>query len=213
MVRHEQTSAITSYLDTYFTDRLSRYGATHRGLDWNSAENHALHHQQFLFLLRDDYEASIGDLGCGYGDFLGYLRERGFTGRFIGYDLNQGMIAAARQYHGQDDRATWYHSATPTTDTDYVIASGIFNLRGSTSDSDWESYMESVIEAMAARARKGFAFNVLTRHSDPEKRRADLYYADPGTWLDFCARRYGRHLALLQDYGLWDFTLIVRKAV
>ncbi|CAD5293141.1 conserved hypothetical protein [Bosea sp. 62] len=32
------------------------------------------------------------------------------------------------------------------------------------------------------------------------------------TMLANCLARYGRHVALLQDYGVWEFTVLVRFA-
>jgi hypothetical protein len=68
-----------------------------------------------------------------------------------------------------------------------------------------------VIEELAARATRGFAFNALTRYSDVEKRRPDLYYADPLELFDRCKRRYSRFVTLLHDYPLYEFTIIVRR--
>ena len=48
-------------------------------------------------------------------------------------------------------------------------------------------------------------------YSDPERMRAHLYYADPCRLFDHCKRRYSRHVALLHDYGLYEFTILVRK--
>ena len=44
----------------------------------------------------------------------------------------------------------------------------------------------------------------------PERMRPDLYYADPCRLFDHCKRRYSRHVALLHDYGLYEFTILVR---
>jgi hypothetical protein len=41
--------------------------------------------------------------------------------------------------------------------------------------------------------------------------RSDLHYADPGRLFDYCKRRFARNVALLHDYGLYEFTLLVRK--
>jgi len=46
--------------------------------------------------------------------------------------------------------------------------------------------------------------------SDPEKRRGNLYYADPVETLQFCLKNFGRSVALMQDYGLYEFTIVVR---
>ena len=90
------------------------------------------------------------------------------------------------------------------------MASGIFNVRLGTSEDDWAAYMLDSIAQMASRARLGFAFNVLTLYSDPERRRPDLYYADPCKLFDHCKRTYSRNVALLHDYDLYEFTMLVR---
>jgi hypothetical protein len=43
--------------------------------------------------------------------------------------------------------------------------------------------------------------------------RADLYYADPAQVFDYCKRRFSPNVALLHDYGLYEFTILVRKQV
>ena len=46
----------------------------------------------------------------------------------------------------------------------------------------------------------------------PAERMKDyLFYADPGELFDHCKRRYSRWVALLHDYGLYEFTILVRK--
>jgi hypothetical protein len=64
---------------------------------------------------------------------------------------------------------------------------------------------------MDRAGRKGFAFNCLTSYSDPERMRDDLYYGDPCYYFDLCKRLYSPQVSLLHDYGLWEFTIIVRK--
>jgi hypothetical protein len=41
--------------------------------------------------------------------------------------------------------------------------------------------------------------------------RDDLYYADPRVIFDHCKRSFSRWVALLHDYGLYEFTIIVRR--
>ena len=59
-------------------------------------------------------------------------------------------------------------------------------------------------------SRRGFAFNLLTSYSDVDRRRPDLYYADPLAYFDHCKRTFSRNVALLHDYGEWEFTILVR---
>jgi hypothetical protein len=51
----------------------------------------------------------------------------------------------------------------------------------------------------------------LTSYSDPDKRRPDLYYADPLALFDHCKRTYSRFVSLIHDYPLYEFTLLVRR--
>ena len=65
---------------------------------------------------------------------------------------------------------------------------------------------------MNANSLKGFAFNCLTSYSDPEKMRADLFYPNPCQVFDHCKTKFSRHVALLHDYGLYEFSILVRKS-
>jgi hypothetical protein len=64
---------------------------------------------------------------------------------------------------------------------------------------------------MASLATRGLAFNVLTLYSDPEHRRRELHYADPLALFDFCKKELAPRVALLHDYPLYEFTILVRK--
>jgi hypothetical protein len=78
------------------------------------------------------------------------------------------------------------------------------------STDEWERYVSETLERIATISRKGFAYNMLTMYSDPERMRDDLYYADPHQYFDQCRTRFSRKVALLHDYGLYEFTLLVR---
>jgi SAM-dependent methyltransferase len=194
----------------YFEATLAAHGATAKGVDWNDEAGQRLRHRQFLRLVAADPEASVLDFGCGYGDFLRFLRERGHRGRYIGIDITPAMVEAARELHGEGPDRVFHRAAVPPERADYAIASGVFNVIRGADRKTWARYVEAAIETMAANASRGFGFNLLSLNSDPERRRADLYYADPPTTLAAMIARYGRLVALLQDYGLWEFTLLVR---
>ena len=40
-----------------------------------------------------------------------------------------------------------------------------------------------------------------------------LYYADPLFLFDYCKKKYSKSVALLHDYGLYEFTILVRKDI
>ena len=149
------------------------------------------------------------DLGCGYGGFLLYLREQGHVGEYHGMDLSPEMVAATRAYGQGDLLATFEVGALPSQPADFVVSSGIFSVRVDVSDEEWEAHMADTVRAMAAACRHGFGFNWLTTRRDFSQEH--LYYADPDAWSGFCARLFGAPVELLQDYGLYEFTILARK--
>ncbi|WP_156382187.1 MULTISPECIES: class I SAM-dependent methyltransferase [unclassified Aureimonas] len=207
----EQQTEMLSKVAAYYAGRLAEHGATPQGVDWNGQVGQDLRHQQFLRMIEDP-SASVVDLGCGFGDFLRFLRDRGHSGDFIGYDVASEMIERAHQLYGEGADRRWVVGTTPEPGSvDYAVASGIFNVRGDVSLNTWDKYFQNTIMALSRTARRGFAFNVLSLSSDPERRRSNLYYADPVQTLSWCLSQFGRRVALLQDYGLYEFTMIIRQ--
>jgi len=207
-----ESDSIRSSVATYYASKLAAHGPTPQGVDWNGAASHELRHRQFLRLLDGIPDASLLDLGCGFGDFFRFLRAEGHRGQYIGYDVAPSMIMEALRLHGQGADRQWRVGAEPEDAADFAIASGILNVKGNTPVEVWERYVLETIDILARVGRRGFAFNVLSLSSDPERRATNLYYADASKMLSYCLDRYGRSVALLQDYGLYEFTVIVRQA-
>ena len=38
-----------------------------------------------------------------------------------------------------------------------------------------------------------------------------LFYADPCFFFDHCKKHFSKNVALLHDYGMYEFTILVRK--
>jgi SAM-dependent methyltransferase len=203
-------SAILLEVAAYYASKLAAHGSTPQGVDWNGTDSHEQRHRQFLRLLNGSPSASVIDLGCGFGDFLRFLRAVGHRGRFIGYDIAPSMIEKARELYGEGDDRLWRIGAEPAEVADFAIASGIFNVKGDVTSDVWTSYVHQTIDILARAGRRGFAFNLLSMSSDPDRRRPNLYYADPASVLAHCLSRYGRSVAIMQDYGLYEFTVMVR---
>lgn len=94
---------------------------------------------------------------------------------------------------------------------DYIVASGIFNVRQDTSNEEWLEYILDTIHMFYTNSNKGFAFNCLTKYSDTEHMKDYLFYADPLYLFDYCKKEYSRNVALLHDYDIYDFTILVRR--
>jgi len=204
--------AILSQIDAFFTAKVREHGPGHLGMDWKSQESQYLRFEQLVRLFDGEDDFSIIDYGCGAGALLDYLGGRKPKVRYTGFDISEAMISEAKRLHPIAPNCSFTTQANELIAADYTVASGIFNMKQQTPDDQWRMLMEHTVDEMNRLSSQGFAFNVLTLYSDVEKRRPDLYYADPLYWFDLCKRRYSSRVALLHDYPAWEFTILVRKS-
>lgn len=197
----------------YYTQKIQEHGATPRGVDWNGEESQNLRFAQLMRIADGAADYSLNEIGCGYGALVDFLdaSASGFT--YYGVDLSEEMIEEARRRSGGRGGVKFAAGDRPEAKRDFCVASGIFNVRLDTPDAEWLPVIHETLDMMHECSSAGFAFNALTKYSDPDKMRAYLFYADPLALFDRCKRRYGRNVALLHDYGLYEFTILVRKNI
>ena len=196
---------------SYFDQRIKEHGASPRGSDWNSDTSQNIRFDQLLKVIQGDEEFSLLDFGCGYGALVDYMAEKEFRFTYYGYDLLESAIDVARKVHAGKENRHFSASEESLPVCDYSVASGIFNFRGNESFETWTDYVVKVLHSFDRLSRKGFSSNFLTKYSDADRMRDDLYYADPLFIFDYCKKNFSRNVALLHDYELYDFTIIVRK--
>lgn len=195
--------------ERYYSRKLAEFGPVPRGVDWNSSESQSERFEQLLKVVAwSEGRFSLNDYGCGYGALVDHLVARGADFEYRGFDVSKAMIAAARTRLGTEG-LEWASQREDMREADYTVASGVFNVKLESPEADWTEYVLETIDDIAALSRRGFAFNMLTSHSDREYMREDLFYGDPAFFLDHCLQRFGCSVALLHDYPLYEFTLLV----
>jgi len=195
----------------YFTEKLNEHGATHLGVDYNSTESQEARFTQLVKVIDSKERYSLLDFGSGYGAMYDYLVRLGHDVHYVGYDIAEPMLARGRELHQNNPDCWFTNNLDEVPIVDYSLVSGTFNMK---LDADIDSWVQIVIKAlnqMNAHSSKGIAFNMLTKYSDADRMRPDLYYADPCFFFDYCKRNFSRNVALLHDYNLYDFTILVRK--
>jgi hypothetical protein len=200
---------------SYYGQRQEKAVASYFDVGWKSQEAQYARFRQFEQLFRNDKQFSINDLGCGNSELHLFLKteypEKQATYR--GYDHLEAMIeAGAKRF---PDIVSNLHVISDASDmvlADYTVASGIFNLKFETESGTWREHILETIDKMAEKSKRGFAFNALTSYSDKEFMRPELFYSEPEWLFGHCMRKYGREVALLHDYGQFDFTISVSKA-
>ena len=199
-------------VDEYYTRKIHRFGAVPRGVDWNDASSQALRFEKLAGLFESRTRFSVTDFGCGYGALYRHLDGKRKRFDYRGIDVSSAMVAAAKKRWADRSNCRFVTGAAHNLRrTDFTVASGAFNVKLRFGTGEWEKYVLSVLRQFNRVSRRGFGFNLLTRYSDPAKRRDDLYYADPCFYFDFCKKQFSKKVALLHDYPLYEFTVIVRK--
>ncbi len=206
---------VQAKLGEYFTEKLEQFGATAKGVDYNGEEARARRFVELVRVINPAEKFSVIDYGCGTGAMFDFLHARGWDFDYHGVDLIEKMVLAGRESHAGFPNARFTTDEKELPTADYLVAAGIFNIKMDADYNEWQSFTCETLQRMNALCVKGFAFNMLTKYSDADRmaQRPDLFYGDPLFFFDFCKRNFSRNVALLHDYGLYDFTILVRKGI
>jgi SAM-dependent methyltransferase len=149
---------------------------------------------------------SLLDVGCGLGNLYAYLNSRKVQCTYTGVDINNRMIANAKERFREADFKTLdiLTQDDPWPRYDFVILSGAFNL----SQDKQKEFVRAMIQRMYQMARVAVAFNILSTKADFFEH--GEYYARPGEMLDFCLT-LTRCVILRHDYMPHDFTVYMYR--
>ena len=198
-------------IKSFFGETLDTYGATPLGANWNSETSQEVRFEQLVKICDRTRPFSMIDYGCGYGALINFLTVRGYTVTYTGYDLLKSMVEKAQVLFKDRANCGFTTHFEELKTSDYVVSSGIFNIRFQYTQDIWTEYVLETLHKMNDLSNKGFSFNMLTKYSDADHMRPHLYYADPGFLFDYCKTHFARNIALLHDYDLYDFTILVKK--
>lgn len=202
-------------LDAYFTEKLEIHGAIAKGVDYNGEQAQATRFAELIRVVDPSTSFTVIDYGCGYGAMFDFINEKDWKFEYYGIDLIEKMVIAGRETHKDFPNAHFMTDEREAPVADYLVAAGIFNIKLESPYNEWQDFVLETLPRMHALCSKGFSFNMLTKYSDAERmaERPDLFYGDPLLFFDFCKQNFSRNVALLHDYGLYDFTILVRKDV
>jgi dTDP-4-amino-4,6-dideoxygalactose transaminase len=195
---------------------LLQYGDTPQGANWpNEADRHTRFDVMLDVIAAQSKEPVVlCDLGCGTGELLSHIRERGLSHiTYIGIDRSGIALAHARnKFPGITFLEIDIND--PNADLgqlgcDYLVANGLFTVKWELSQEQMLSFLESSIKRVWPQVRRGLAFNVMSKIVDWE--RDDLFHVP----MDDCARMLhalaGRRIRFRADYGLYEYTAYAFK--
>jgi len=184
----------------FYDQRCSEYGDDLRTVAWGSRQSQHTRFQVLSEIAELDHRLIL-DVGCGLGDFYGYLLSRGTSVQYVGYDISAKVINIARaKYPAARFELKDILEDRSSARFDYVFASGTFNRRVTDSD----CLVKPMISRIYEMATLGAGFNVMSTYA--KFFNEDEYYAQPEALFSFCKSLTSR-VVLRHDYMPHDFTI------
>ena len=185
----ENEKARTDFLvDTVYSHYIDEYNKhSIECVGWlDGTENAQLRFQKV-------YEAGIGDkdsildVGCGGAHLHTYLKNQGWTGKYLGVDPNKKAIDLI------DEGVNVIHGTIDDLDEtkyDWAIANGVFNLGLK------ENMSFGIIENMIRLTNKGIIFNMLVEPYEDSQ-----YEAYNPNWVHSKLRQYDhKKIEIVENY-------------
>jgi SAM-dependent methyltransferase len=203
------TSADYTQIVTHYEQCLALHGDTHRGVDWPNQADALKRYEVMLGVIRpgEDRPVSLLDFGCGTAHLLDYLIASARTNiDYLGLDLSAKFVAVARTKHpGRNFLCSdVLLDESPLPEVDYIVMNGVFTEKRRLSFEEMFDYMRKLVHRVFPAARRGIAFNVMSKHVDWE--RDDLFHVPYDVLAAFLKTEISRHFVFRADYGLYEYT-------
>ena len=190
-------------IERYFDRQCSTYGNQVDALGWFTRQSQTKRFE-VLSGIADLNGERVLDVGCGLGDFYGYLISHHIHPVYHGIDVSSRMIdQASENFPGVMFQKGDIFDPSFSETYDYLVCSGTFNIR----ISDSSDYISTAIRQLYHQSRKGIAFNLLSAYS-PEKYKDNraFHYFYPEKILEFCLS-VSPFVTIRTDYLPNDFTV------
>lgn len=206
----------------YYEQLLSQHGDHYLSLDWKTPESQKVRFNVFmdaLFYGQKKEKVTFLDVGCGFGDLYGFLRDNKYLNEYkisyTGYDISEKIIDRAKiKYKEARFEVKDILMPGKLPRFDYLFASGVFNISLEDSAGHME-YVRNMIKRMYELSNCGVGANFLSANAyyfvlDEETRKNQYYYFKPEDIISF-TRYLTNRFVLRHDYHAGDFTVFLLK--
>jgi SAM-dependent methyltransferase len=198
----------------HYESCLERHGDSHMGVDWPDAADAATRYRVMLDVIRDAPGAPVSllDFGCGAAHLLEFIQAAGLGHiDYRGVDISAKFVALCHdKFPGiRFDICDILAGDSAVEPADYVVMNGVFTEKRDLTQAEMERYLADMLNAVWPLARKGLAFNVMSKHVDWE--RDDLFHLPFDTAARLATDTPTRHFTFRQDYGLYEYTVYLYR--
>lgn len=193
---------------------LARHGDSHLGVDWPKPADVETRYRVMLELIppKAAGQVSLLDFGCGASHLYEYIVRQDMKHiEYAGLDLSPKFVQLSQaKFPG-----THYYcvdvlrAPDSVPQFDYVIMNGVFTEKRELSFEEMLTYFKDMVRAVFGKARKGVAFNVMSKQVDWE--RDDLFHLPLDTLAQFLTKELTRHFIIRNDYGLYEYTTYIYR--
>ena len=182
-------------INTQYSERFKKFGPTPKGVFWVS---NARQETRFDLILKEIQKISpkktvldIADIGCGYGSFADYLFTKLNRSEFKyeGLDINEDLIEHCHR-NFLESNLRFVVGGKPSSDKDFIIMSGTYNLATTKNVSLWEKYLFDCLSECWACTKLAMIFNLQTSKTRKIGLQ-NIYYARTSDIIDFCVAKLG----------------------
>lgn len=188
-----------------YNQRLEKYGPSFEVLASGTEERRLIHYE-VLSEIGDLNGKSVLDLGCGFGDFLGFLQDKGVNVDYTGYDINPNLIKYAKEKYPRGKFFVVDIQKEDFPDFDYIISNEAFNL--TLMDVDNYDYIKEILEICYSHSRIGVAIEFLSSYVDFESKEGFHYQPEK---VFSISKGITKRVSLRHDYPLFDFIIYLYK--
>ena len=199
-------------INNSYTNRLMKYGNSPQGLFWKNSFTQIHRFELIITALNKYYNLkkfTICDIGCGYGKFFEFLRDKlkKSTFQYQGCDLNNKLIDYCTKIYS-DKNCKFYKKSSPHGMVDFSVMSGTFNLSVTNDIKMWEKYILKNLTNIWRQTNKIMAFNLLNQNE--RKIKQGLYYTNKNWIKDICEQNFGKTEIMFSSILPDDILIIVK---
>ena len=200
-------------LVSHYKELFDRYGFSSNAVQYRDEQSHFARFQELTKISSELH--SVLDIGAGLGHFYQYLRNDGFSGKYLGLEVVEEFVESANRLMKKDKDAEVQlfdvNSGEFPTGYQYGFVSGVFNNHRENA----QEFMFDTLKKLWTACEEGMAFNVLSSYVDYFDN--ELFYIDPEKVFTFLKKELKGHTAMFHDYVTiengypYDVTFFVRK--
>jgi SAM-dependent methyltransferase len=198
------------------------HGDSHLGVDWPKAQDAETRYRVMLELIPAPRQSLVNvpnlsnvrllDFGCGASHLYEHIVANGVVGiEYVGLDLSPKFVNLSRQKFPENHYicADILEEPDAVPASDYIVMNGVFTEKRGLTFDEMLSYFERMLNAAFAKAERGIAFNVMSKHVEWE--REDLFHLPFDTLARILIRSLTRNFVVRNDYGLYEYTTYVYR--